>query len=100
MGTMKTLSEIQALLHSHFAELKKRFNVSSLSIFGSYARNEQKANSDIDILVEYSESVSLFELVDTELYLSDLLGLKVDLLLKRSVHAQIRDSVLKEAIPI
>jgi predicted nucleotidyltransferase len=97
---MKTFNEIQTILHAHMGELRKRYKVRSLSIFGSYARNEQTDRSDVDLLVEYGEAVSLFDVVDMEFYLSDLLGVKVDLILKRSIHSEIRDAVLREAVPV
>jgi predicted nucleotidyltransferase len=80
--------------------LHDRYRVHPLSIFGSYVRNEQTDNSDVDVLVEYSEPVSLFDVVDSELYLSDILGIKVDLVLKRCIHSEIRETVLKEAMPV
>jgi uncharacterized protein len=97
---MKTLHEIQQILHDQMGELRNRYKVQSLSIFGSYVRNEQTERSDVDLLVEYWEPVSLFDVVDTELYLSDLLGMKVDLILKRSIHSEIREAVLREAVPV
>lgn len=97
---MKTLTEIKTLLHAHAEELRRRFKVEKLFIYGSYARGEQTDRSDVDILVEYCEPVSLFDVVDTELYLTDVLGVKVDLVIKRSVHWAIRDKVEREAVAV
>ena len=97
---MKTLEEIRTILHAHDGELRDRYKVQGLSVFGSYVRNEQTEQSDVDLLVEYSEPVSLFDVIDTELFIGDLLGIKVDLILKRSIHSEIREAVLKEAVPI
>jgi uncharacterized protein len=97
---MKTLTEIQSLLRSHSADLRSKFKVKSLFIFGSYVRNEQTELSDVDVLIEYTEPISLFWLVDTELYLSDLLGIKVDLIMKHSVRPEIKASVLREAVVV
>jgi predicted nucleotidyltransferase len=97
---VKKLSEIKSVLHAHADELRDRFKVKSLSVFGSYARNEQTERSDVDVLVEYIEPISLFWLVDTELYLDDLLGVKVDLIMKRSIRPEIREDVLREAVAV
>jgi uncharacterized protein len=97
---MKTLQEIESVLRSSWAELQERYGVDALYIFGSFVRNEQSEQSDVDLLVEYTRPVSLFDVIDTELYLSDLLGMRVDLVLKRSIRPEIRDSVLKEAVAV
>ena len=83
---MKTLSEIKEILRKHKKELKERYKVTSIAIFGSYARNEQKETSDIDILIDYYKPISLLKLIELENYLSDLLGVKVDLITKNSIH--------------
>jgi predicted nucleotidyltransferase len=83
---MKTLSEIKEILRKHKKELKEKYKVKSIAIFGSYARGEQKETSDIDILIDYYEPISLLKLIELENYLSDLLGIKVDLITKNSIH--------------
>jgi predicted nucleotidyltransferase len=97
---MKDLHFIIEIIRKNADVLRNRFKVKSLAVFGSYARNEQAEGSDIDMLVEYSEPVSLFFLVDTELFLGDILGAKVDLVMKRSIRPEIRQSVLQEAVSI
>ena len=83
---MKTLSEVKEILRKHKKELGEKYKVKSIAIFGSYARNEQKETSDIDILIDYYEPISLLKLIELENYLSDLLGVKVDLITKNSIH--------------
>ncbi|AAB98106.1 TPA: nucleotidyltransferase family protein [Methanocaldococcus jannaschii] len=83
---MKTLSEIKEILRKHKKELKEKYKVKSIAIFGSYARNEQTETSDIDILIDYYEPISLLKLIELENYLSDLLEIKVDLITKNSIH--------------
>ena len=78
--------------------LRERFKVETIGIFGSYVRGEQKRKSDLDVLVEFSEPPSLFEFVDLEDFLSQKLGIKVDLVMKDSLKPRIRDSILKEAV--
>lgn len=67
-----------------------------IAIFGSYARNEQKPGSDIDIIVEFSERKSLLELVRIERELSEILGIRVDLLTEKSISPYLIDSIKKE----
>lgn len=83
---------------SHF--LKKKFGVKSIRIFGSYARGEQKESSDLDILVEFEKPIDLFGFIELENYLSDLLGIKVDLTVKGALKSRIRDRILKESIKL
>ena len=78
--------------------LKERFKVETIGIFGSYVRGEQKRKSDLDVLVEFSETPSLFEFVELEDFLSQKRGLKVDLVMRDSLKPRIRGSILKEAV--
>ena len=78
--------------------LRERFKVETIGIFGSYVRGEQKRKSDLDILVEFSETPSLFEFVELEDFLSQKLGVKVDLVMRDSLKPRIRDSILSEAV--
>ena len=81
---MRTLKEIKDTLAAHEEEIRKRYGVVILGIFGSYARGEQNELSDIDILVELEKPIGLkfFELWDE---LEKLLGVEVDLLTIRAV---------------
>ncbi len=95
---MKDIKEIQSILKNNFPELKRRYNVKSIGTFGSYVRNEQKPNSDIDLLVTFEKKPSLFKFIELEDYLSELLGHKVDLVmesaLKPIIGKHIKDEVL------
>ena len=75
---MKGLEEIKRILSEHKQELKQRFKIEEVGIFGSYVRNEQKEDSDLDILVEFKEPIGL-EFVDLAEFLETILGMKVDL---------------------
>jgi predicted nucleotidyltransferase len=76
---MKTLEEIKNILREQKNELKERYGVKKIGIFGSFARGEQKEISDVDILVEFERPIGLrfFELAD---YIEEILEIKVDLL--------------------
>ena len=67
------------------AQVLKEQGATKVAIFGSYARGEQRPDSDIDVIVEFSETKSLLELVKIERGLSETLGIKVDLLTEKSI---------------
>jgi hypothetical protein len=87
-------------LHDLLPELEDRFKVKSLAVFGSYVRGEQTDSSDLDILVEFSEVPGLLEFVELENFLSDTLGIKVDLVLKNALKPNIGKSILNEAVSV
>jgi len=73
-----------------------RHRVKKIAIFGSYARDETRPGSDIDILVEFSEKKSLLDLVGIEQELSDALGMKVDLVTEKSISPYLIDRIKSE----
>jgi predicted nucleotidyltransferase len=97
---MKTLEEIQSTIRQQQDLLDERYGVRIVGIFGSYVRKEQRHGSDLDLLAEILRPISLLELVGAELYLSEVLGIKVDLVPKRAVREELREAILNEAIPI
>lgn len=78
------------------AQVLKNKGAIKIAIFGSYARNEQKPGSDIDVIVEFSGRKSLLELVRIERELSGILGIRVDLLTEKSISPYLIDSIKKE----
>ncbi len=80
--------------------LAERYSVEKLEVFGSYVRDEQKADSDLDVLVTFTEAPGLLTFMAIENYLSDLLGIKVDLVMKDSLKPKIGQQILREAIPV
>jgi len=93
---MTSFSQIQRTLISHKAELFDLFRVKTLAVFGSYARNEQRNDSDSDILVEFNAPVGV-EFIDLRNYLERILNLRVDLVsrngIKPQYFKQIRDDL-------
>lgn len=87
-------------LRRHLPELKERYKVNSLAVFGSYVRHAQKKRSDLDLLVEFTEAPSLLTFLKLEHELSDLLGLKVDLVMKDALKPAIGRHILRELIPV
>ena len=79
-------------------ETLSRFRPTLIGIFGSYARNEQTKDSDLDILVSFRDTISLLDLIGLEQELSDRLGITVDLLTERSVHPKIKKYIEEDLI--
>ena len=79
-------------------ELKEKFKVKTIGFFGSYVRGEQKSTSDLDILVDFYEPISLFRFIELEDFLSQQLVVKVDLVMRDALKPRIKDSILNEAI--
>jgi predicted nucleotidyltransferase len=67
-----------------------------IGVFGSYVRGEERPESDIDVIVEFSERKSLLDLVRIERELSEDLGIKVDLLTEKSISPYLIDTIQKE----
>jgi predicted nucleotidyltransferase len=95
---MQTLEKLKAALASHKEELKKNYHVGELALFGSYVRNEQHKKSDVDVLVTFTETPDLFQFIELENYLTDLLGVKVDLVMKDGIKPRLKERILSEAI--
>ncbi|HPU69528.1 MAG TPA: type II toxin-antitoxin system RelB/DinJ family antitoxin [Acetomicrobium flavidum] len=91
----KTLEEIKRIINSHRKELEEKYKVKSIAVFGSYARGEQTEDSDVDIMVEFSEPVGLkfFGLAD---FLEDILGIKVDLATPDGIKPNRKEYVMED----
>ncbi len=92
------IGEIKEELRKQKSTLRDRYNVESIGIFGSYVRGEQKKKSDLDMLVEFYRTIDLFTFVELEDFLSEVLGVKVDLVMKSALKPRIKDRILKEAV--
>jgi len=95
-----SLENIKETLHAELPALAHRFGVTSLAIFGSYAHKAASDVSDLDLLVTFSEAPGLIEFVGLENYLSDLLGIKVDLVMPEALKPAIAHRVFSEAIAV
>jgi predicted nucleotidyltransferase len=95
---MPTLEKLKAILALHKENLKKNYKVKEIGIFGSYVRHEQKKKSDLDVLVIFYETIDLFTFVELENYLSDILGVKVDLVMKDGIKPRFKERILSEAV--
>ncbi|HYA78533.1 MAG TPA: nucleotidyltransferase family protein [Verrucomicrobiae bacterium] len=99
---MLNLDEIKRTLFSRKQELRRDFGVVEIGIFGSYVRGEQKRHSDVDILVEFEKNsnLSLLDFIGLENYLSDILGVKVDLVEKQTLKPRIGKHVKEEVVQV
>jgi hypothetical protein len=97
---MKTLQEIERLLKAYKPNVQQQYHVTELGIFGSYVRGEQTEDSDVDVLVDFAKTPTLFDLVGLENELSEIVGIKVDLVHKPSLRPHLRQSVLAELISV
>jgi predicted nucleotidyltransferase len=95
---MKTFEEIKRVLEEHKKEIEQNYFIKEIGVFGSYVKNENTDSSDVDILVDFSKIPSLFKFVNLENYLSDLLGVKVDLVMKAALKPNIGKYILNEVI--
>jgi predicted nucleotidyltransferase len=95
---MKTAAEIKRILRSQMPYLAERYGVTAIGIFGSYVRNEQGPDSDLDVLIEREDPprISLLGLVNLENYLTDLLGIKVEVAIKKNLKPRLSTHILHE----
>ena len=93
---MTAIAKIIKQLQKEKKTLELDYGVKRLGVFGSYVRNEQKKNSDVDVLVEFSQPPGLFKFIELENHLSDKLGVKVDLVMKSALKPYIGEVILKE----
>jgi len=88
--------KITKKLKENMPTFREKYRVKKLGIFGSYIRGEQKKKSDVDILVEFEKPLGLLEFVGLQMQLSELLGKKVDLVMKTALKPKIGKHILEE----
>ncbi len=100
MVISRSIEEIKNIIENHKKELKERYGVKEIGVFGSYVRSEQKETSDIDILVDFypHANMDLIKFVELECFLSELLGINVDLVMKTALKPRIGSYILKEVV--
>jgi len=99
---MRILAEITEILRAERPYLAEKYGVTVVGVFGSYVRGEQEPGSDIDILIELERPprISLLGLVELEYYLSEQLGIKVDVAIKKNLRKRIGKRILDEVVPV
>ncbi len=93
---MKELEIIFEKVKTHKSEIITKYNIKEIGIFGSYIRGEERTNSDIDVLVDFSQPIDLFRFLELEEYLSELCNKKVDLVSRKSLKPNIGKQILSE----
>ncbi|MBO3840421.1 MAG: nucleotidyltransferase family protein [Candidatus Brockarchaeota archaeon] len=97
---MKRIEEIKDKIEKLKPVLRERFRVKTIGVFGSYTRGEEREDSDLDVLVEFEEGaeLSLLDFIRLENYLSEELGVKVDLVEKNTLKPRIGKCILEEVV--
>ncbi len=94
----KKKEEILRILKKLKEDIKIKYKVKSIGIFGSYINNEQTDDSDIDFLVEFEENADLFHYVGLTLFLEEQFNKKVDVISKPALKEELKKSILQEVI--
>jgi len=97
---MTKFEKIKSILKSIKEELNQKYGLSEIGVFGSYVRGESREDSDLDILVRLNKKMGLLRFISIENYLSDLLGVKVDLVMKDVLKPAIGRHILNEVVYI
>jgi uncharacterized protein len=95
---MKTLDEVITQLRRLQPDLRRRYPIRELGVFGSYVRGQQTEDSDLDVLVDLQDAVGLLELAGLQHDLSEALGLKVDLVMRDAVKRGLVRRIMSEAV--
>jgi len=93
---MRTVNEIEKIIQKNKKELKEQYGLIEIGIFGSYVRGEQDENSDIDILVEVERPMGFVKFIKLENHLSQILGIKVELVTKKALKPYTGKRILQE----
>ncbi|NIM12243.1 MAG: hypothetical protein GTO45_09030 [Candidatus Aminicenantes bacterium] len=91
MADDAVIKRLKAMNH----QLNKDFGVSKIGIFGSYARGNYDKDSDLDVLIEFDRPVNLFEFSRLKTFLTNQLGIQVDLVTPGALKPLIKDKILK-----
>lgn len=97
---MTRLKDVRKILQAHRKELNRKYGVTEIGIFGSFVKNQQNDSSDVDILVEFNKAIDLLTFVNLKNYLSDLLEVNVDLVMKKALKPKIGQRILQEVVDI
>jgi hypothetical protein len=97
---MRDIEELKRILRDHKYELKDKYGVKEIGVFGSYIRKQEKKTSDVDILVEFQKTVDLLTFVHLKNHLSDLLKVNVDLIMRKALKPNIGKRILREVVYI
>ncbi|HEY4716338.1 MAG TPA: nucleotidyltransferase family protein [bacterium] len=95
----KSSDKILKIIEQKKDELKKRFKMKEIGLFGSYTKGEHTEASDVDILVEFEKGHKTFDnYMDLKFFLEDLLGMEIDLVIKEAIRKELKDVILTETV--
>jgi uncharacterized protein len=97
---MMGIEDLLARLREVKPRMMARYRAKEIGLFGSFVRGEQVPGSDIDVLVDFEEGADLFDLTGLALYLEEQLQRKVDVVPKRALREELRESVLREVVVV
>jgi len=97
---LKDLGTILADLRRPQSDLKRRYPIREIGVFGSYARGEQRDDSDLDLIVELGPGLTPIDLARLEAKLSDSLGVPVEVAIKDALKPRIERRILAEAVNV
>lgn len=87
------------ILKKHEADIRRKYRVKKIGVFGSFARGEGKEGSDIDVLIEFEDGHKTFDnYMDLKYFLEDLFSRKVDLVTMKALKPQLKDIILQEVV--
>lgn len=92
--------QILSTIRSVRDQIEREYKAEVEGIFGSYARGEERDDSDLDVLVNFKENATLYDLVGLGQFLEDTLHCKVDVVSKRALRQEIRSRVLEDLVPV
>ncbi len=95
---MLNKSEILEVLKVNYGMLSNQYHVSKIGLFGSFVNYFESEHSDIDILIELEKPITLFQFIELEDFLTEILGRKVDLVTRKSLKPLLKDRILEEVV--
>lgn len=95
---MKTKEEILKILKDELPHLKEKYGIRKIGLFGSYSRGEQNIESDVDLLVQFERPIGFFKFIAIENYLSDRIGLKVELVTEDALKPLLKPYIIEEVV--
>ncbi len=97
MGDKKSISTIVKMLRLHDTDVREKFKITEIGVFGSYVRGEQREDSDIDILVEFEKGYKTFDnYMELKFFLEEILTSKIDLVIKTAIRDELKQNILSE----
>jgi uncharacterized protein len=95
-----SLADVVETLRKQLPVLARRYSVESLGVFGSYVRHEHQPDSDLDLLVTFFETPGLIKFIELEQYLSDTLGIEVDLVMAGGLKPRVQERIQSEVLTV